>query len=181
MKVTAIVLCGLVLGSFVSAKSELNLVQLKAAHFLYNKAVKQTAKSELSKKKNNLWKQDIICDQPSSIDGQCVKFVAGDYPSSDERVNAARACAGVQSVECVKFVAGNYPNSDERVNAAKTCAGVVDVECIKFVAGNYPNSDERNEAVLACKYASVDCVKEVAGNYPNFSERVAAAKACGGQ
>ena len=53
---------------------------------------------------------------------QCVEFVAGSYPSNDERLKAVRACRANQDSECVIYVAGSYPSFGEREDSAKSCA-----------------------------------------------------------
>ncbi|MBS1963704.1 MAG: hypothetical protein JST04_15925 [Bdellovibrionales bacterium] len=119
------------------------------------------------------------CTPPSTQD--CIVFVAGSYPSSDERITAAKACVGNYGVTCAKWAAGSYPSFDERVTAARACRDNRTTECAVFVAGSYPSSDERLTAVRACGNADIACVKYVAGSYPSFDERVAAAKSCSDQ
>lgn len=174
MKKLSLVIACLLLGSMSSvASAELSSVQLKAADFL----LKQIE----APKKISIRESRPVCDEPAPIGAGCVGFVGGSYPSSDERLRAARACAGVRDLACVQYVAGSYPSFSERETAARQCSGVDDTACVEFVAGSYPSRSERDQAAASCKYASVDCVRQVAGSYPSFSQRVAAAKACGGQ
>lgn len=172
-----LVMSSFVFAGVVSAKSELNITQLRAAAYL----LKQSEKQSLNKKTESFLEQEA-CQPPvtPSPDGQCVSYVAGSYPTSDERLRAARACAGVYSLECVQYAAGSYPTFSERETAAQSCRGVYDVACAQYVAGSYPTTSERAQAVEACRYANVDCVKQVAGSYPTLAERIAAAKACSG-
>ena len=81
--ITMVSICCLLAGSVVSAKSELNLTQSRAAAFLLKKA---EAKSLFESLPND-------CHPPSGT-SECVQYVGGSYPSTDERLKAARACAG---------------------------------------------------------------------------------------
>lgn len=187
------VICGLVLFSFMLAKAEVNglaqveskkvlsSIQLKAAQFLYQKANLQSSKKEESSKVSQLSIQQVICDQPTHVSVECIRFVSGSYPTADDKIRAARSCSGVQKLECVTYVSGNYPSMSDRESSASSCSGVTDVGCVQFVSGSYPSLSDRIEAAASCKYSSLDCVKQVVGSYPTLAERVAAAKACGGQ
>lgn len=169
----------LVFAGVVSAKSELNTTQLRAAAFLLKKAEQKSFKTESLVEHLPPGCHDPVT--PPVPDSQCVTYVAGSYPTSDERIRAARACAGVYSLKCVQFAAGSYPTFSEREAAARSCSGVHDTACAEYVSGSYPTTSERTQAVEACRYASVECVRQVAGSYPTFSERIEAARACGGQ
>jgi hypothetical protein len=155
------------------AAQHLTDLQKKAAIFLIENSAFQETVGKNSMARN-------ACN-PTSPSADCINFVAGSYPSSDEKLAAARACTGVSSVDCVKFIAGSYPSFDERVKAASACKNNVNLDCVQFVAGSYPSFDERTKAGLACENADVNCVKSVVGSYPNFNERVKAAQACGGK
>jgi len=185
MSILKIVLVSsLVFAGVVSAKSELNVTQLRAAAYLLKQLEKQPENSTLKVQSSANLEHDNCQTpppyQPPQPDTQCITYVAGSYPSADERVRAARACAGVYSLECVQYAAGSYPSFAERESAARSCSGVHDIACAQYVAGSYPSTSERTQAVEACRYASVDCVRQVAGSYPSFAERIAAAKACSG-
>ena len=111
----------------------------------------------------------------------CIEFVAGSYPTTNERLEAAKTCAGVYSGDCVKFVAGSYPTTSQRKDAALACRGVFAVECVEFVAGSYPTTTQKKEAAAACvNVVDGACVKYVAGSYPTRSQKIAAARACAG-
>lgn len=169
-----VLLCTLLSGGLASAETlsdaaPLSEMQQKAAAFLLQK----TQKSAIRESHPG-------CYEPPASNAQCMQYVAGSYPTSDQRLEAARACAGVSNLGCVQYVAGSYPTFDGRVSAARSCVGVSDLSCAQYVAGSYPTSDQRETAAQACRYASVDCVRQVAGSYPTFDQRVAAAQACGG-
>jgi hypothetical protein len=164
--------CCLAFGKPMSSKT----LQDRAATFLLKKAQGQLQIQSL--RSQSLTRDFQQCHQPLST--ECIQFVAGNFPSDDERAAAARACVGNEDATCAKFVAGNYPTTDERVNAAKACRNNLGSACAEFVAGNYPTEDERINAAKACENADVECVKYTAGNYPTSDERLNAAKACGG-
>lgn len=175
----------LVFAGVVSAKSELNVTQLRAAAFMLKKAEQKSVSANTSSKTSSILEHDNCHPpypkpEPPKPDTECITYVAGSYPSTDERVRAARACVGVYSLACVQYAAGSYPSFAERESAARSCSGIHDIECAQFVAGSYPSTSERLQAVEACRYADVTCVRQVAGSYPSFAERISAAKACGG-
>ncbi len=178
LKVSICLVAVVLVGSIASAKQELGALEKRAAIFLLKQS---TLKSQALKSAKFFSSQNEICEddkpKPSS---DCISYVAGSYPSTDERVRAARACAGNHGVSCATYVAGSYPSFSEREAAALACRNVSDLSCAKFVAGSYPSNSERVTAAKACKNASLECVKYTAGSYPSFSERVAAANACGG-
>ena len=170
----ALLTFSMTLPCFASANFAMSNAEKKAALFLLHKSD--------TFQKNQLMELSYpgeIC--PTKINTECIIFVAGNYPSADEKLAATRACVGNINSECVKALAGSYPITSERVNAAKACRGNLGQDCMLYVAGSYPTTDERLQAAKACDGADAECVKYVAGSYPSSSEKITAAKACGGQ
>ena len=170
----ALLTFSLTLPCFASVPLPMSTAEQKAARFLIHKSS--------SNQKNQLMALSYpgeIC--PNKINTDCITFVAGNYPSTDEKLAATRACVGNFNSECVKAVAGSYASTLEKLEAAKACRGNLSQECMSYVAGSYPSTNEKIQAAKACDGADVECVKYVAGSYPSSTEKIAAAKACGGQ
>lgn len=110
-----IVILTLALGNSVYAKSSMTQYEAKAAKFLLQKKHQQF--SQLSTVLSN---PNEICYVKNNLD--CIQFVAGSYPSSQQKLEAAKACHSAD-VECVKYVAGSYPSSEQLIAAAKACGG----------------------------------------------------------
>lgn len=151
-----------------------------AADFLLNKHDIEIEMQSENEGARALFSRDLGCIEEPSAQA-CIEFVAGSYPTTNERKEAALSCVGNYGADCTIFLAGSYPTTRERQDAAKACKGNRGVECATFVAGLYPTSKERLDAVKACAHADVECVKYIAGSYPNTKQRLDAAKACGGQ
>jgi hypothetical protein len=150
----------------VSAKERVELTSRSATYFLTaGNAAETAAPAECG---------------PAPSTQACITFVAGAYPSSDERIAAARACVGNYGDTCATWAAGAYPSYDVRVVAARACRNNLSTDCAAFVAGAYPSYDQRIAGVSACQNADFDCVKYVAGAYPSYDQRIAAAKSCAG-
>ncbi len=161
--------------------SAMTRLEKKASFFLMKKSLITESKLQSTSTDFIPLDGEYCPAQPPRPNSECIVFVTGNFPSTDDKLRAVRACAGNYNAVCAKYVAGNFPNFDERVAAAESCRNNIDTDCMKFVAGDFPSSDERKTAAMACRNASLDCVKYTAGNFPNFDERLSAARACGGQ
>lgn len=110
---------------------------------------------------------------------ECAEWVAGSYPTYDQRLNSLKACQGVIILDCPKWVAGSYPTFDQRINASQACNRINNMKCPEWVAGSYPTFDQRVAATKACiKVESDECPKWAAGNYPTFDQRINSAISC---
>lgn len=145
-----------------------------------NKRCAQNLRYQMFKQKcqGYSWNPSDTPSGPPDLD--CIKYVAGSYPTSEERSRAARACVGVSDMQAVNYIAGSYPSFSEREEAAYLSSRNLNLECTKFVAGSYPTLQERKNAAGVCHNVKFDCVQLVAGSYPTMTERMNAAKSCGG-
>ncbi|MGE0614638.1 MAG: hypothetical protein AB7P04_03280 [Bacteriovoracia bacterium] len=121
------------------------------------------------------------CRPSRSPSPACMDYVAGSFPTTDDRLEAARICAGTRDLVCAEYVAGAFPTKETRIGAVQVCRGNQGIACAEFVSGSFPTSGTRKQAVEACRWADVECVKAVAGSFPTSDTRLAAARACGGR
>lgn len=108
----------------------------------------------------------------------CVEYVAGSFSSTEDRISAARACAGNYGDACAKWAAGSFAQLSDRLAAAKACRDNRTLDCAVYVAGSFANLGDRLSSAAACAGADVECVKYVAGNFASLEQRIAAAKSC---
>jgi hypothetical protein len=122
---------------------------------------------------------DSLCLPRPSL--SCIQYVAGTYPNTKEKIEAARACAGNYGSDCAQYVAGFNAGAGDRQSAAIACNGVLALGCVQYVAGSFPNMSEKVAAAKACvNVVDINCVNYVAGSFPSVADRIAAARACGG-
>ncbi|MGZ6399689.1 MAG: hypothetical protein ACXWQ0_19225, partial [Bdellovibrio sp.] len=98
--------------NLVLAKPAMNTYELRAASYILKKA----SSREFTFQTQSLSAPNEICHPVNTID--CVQYVAGQYASSDERLQAARACIGNNGLSCVQYVAGNYASFADKINSA---------------------------------------------------------------
>jgi hypothetical protein len=122
--------------------------------------------------------QDLSACYPTNSQ-ECVKFIAGSYSSTSEKIAAVKACSGNFGTDCVKFIAGSYSSTSDKIAAATACKGNTNLDCVKFIAGSYSSTSDKLAAAQACTFVELDCVKYVAGSYSSTSEKLEAARACG--
>ncbi len=158
--------------SISAASGTTSAFNLKASEFLLDR-------SQINFDFREKATPDPVCDPRPDIQA-CIAFVAGKYATSENRLEAARACAGFVGVDCVTFVAGKYATFENRIEAANSCKGTRELECVKFVAGKYATLENRILSAKSCRNAEEACVRHVAGQYATFEARVEAAEACGG-
>jgi hypothetical protein len=171
-----------------SAQLSKKALENRAAVYLLNKTEMRTSNQNIRSFALNRQVDSSLelvdrdrCQEPEPIDMSCVTFVAGNWPSSEQRAEAARACVGNPSDSCVKFVAGSWPDFDLRVKSAKACRNNTSLACAEWVAGNWPSTEQRLAAAIACDHVDLDCAKFTAGNWPSNDQRLEAARACSGR
>jgi hypothetical protein len=170
----AILTLSTTLYGFASHSITMTQYEKKAAIFLLHKdlAVQKFQRQELPNPGH-------ICYP--KVSAECIDFVAGSLPNTDERLEAARACVGNLNADCASFAAGTLSNISDRIEAAKACRGNFGKDCLEYVSGTFADMSQRLQSAKACNGADLECVKYVAGSFPSSDERISAAKACGGQ